>query len=233
MKMSTGGIGAVATSQACNARSMFPYAWAWNAIGATHDDNSSIPDYEGNVTVVAPLIPPAGQFENDAKGIKITSTGPASLPVFYDEGTDATDKSSKLDASVIDFNSARYMHGVFDFSGWTTGTPFSTGIADGALLVYYTLSVLGGEIRPATSIIRNDVNENKTIIVWDMTTLGDLWEASTVRTDWKDISGNLPIGIAPYFVSGFSSGNSMIWHGMVLSDRILTDIPLPIRTHMG
>ena len=118
MKMSTGGLGTVASAQAFNAKSMFPYVWAWNAIGAT--TGSGPGQHTVRITQQAIL-------SSDPEGVKHTSDGNDSYVAFKDEATDSTDKTGKLDASVIDFTKARYMHGVFNMSGWTSGNGTQSG----------------------------------------------------------------------------------------------------------
>ena len=77
------------------------------------------------------------------------------------------------------------------------------------------------------------MSNGKTVIVWDMhsasidgTGSGALWKNMT--------PANAPVKFEPYWAENLLNNNDyMVWCGMVLSDRILTDIPTPIRTHMG
>jgi len=248
MKMSTGGIGAVATSQSCNARSMFPYAWAWNAIGASYDPASfwesghfSEGSFDGEKTVIR--LSNWGSFAPHADGIKIISTSSSyTAAMFHDETTDVTDKSGKLDASVIDFNSARYLHGVFDFSGWPgssafTGTTNYAADADDSIgmLQLYVFDGSLPSFRPiyVDCISGYEIGGGKTILVWD---LGAPYAHNLYSMpEWKDLYESQPFVFGATWgpTSTFATDDYIVWCGMVLSDRILTDIPLPIRTHMG
>jgi len=230
---------------------MFPYAWAWNAIGASYDPASfwesghfSEGSFDGEKTVIR--LNSLGSFAPHAEGIKIIwpsgSLGVAAM--FHDETTDVTDKSGKLDASVIDFNSVRYLHGVFDFSGWpgssafTGTTNYAADTADsvGMLQLYMVTLLEGVALYPPAyvdCISGYEIGGGKTILVWD---LGAPYAYNpNSLPEWKDFSENQPVILgATWGPTGtLATDDYIVWCGMVLSDRILTDIPLPIRTHMG
>ena len=228
MKIAAGGVGTVASAQAFNAKSAFPYMWAWNAVGSTHGSGP------GQYTVAEQQ---NATIENHAEGLKHTSDASESYLRYKDETTDATDKSSKLDNTLIDYSKARYLHGVYDFSGWTTNNTLIPGSLPSSKYVgslYYYGSSGTYQGIPAAKVC--GMGGGKTIIVWDMfaSVFGDGISGETGPL-WQNQSADVsPYHLEPYWsAGGFTAGQYMIWCGMVLSDRILTDIPLPIRTHMG
>jgi hypothetical protein len=224
MKIASSGIGTVATAQGFNAKSAFPYVWAWNAVGATTGAGAS-----GTHTVKTSQ---QATLSSDPEGVKHTSGGDNSFIAYRDEATDAADKTGKLDASLIDFTKARYMHGVFNMSGWTTPSGgfsnYSPGQSEGQLYYYSTNSNWNGH----DSLKHIYLGDGRWIIVWDMLG-GEIGGGG--GTFWGDMTTLAPIHLEPWWGSAgaFPSGQSMVWCGMVLSDRILYNIPLPIRTHMG
>jgi len=234
MKIAAGGVGTVASAMACNAKSVFPYIWAWNAIGATTGSGP------GQHTV---RVSQNATLSSDPEGVKHESDGNDSYVAFRDESTDATDKTGKLDASVIDFTKARYMHGVFNMSGWTTGAGTNSGksfvdISPGSgagQLYYYTALSGANPWKGVNSIKHIHLGQERWLIVWDMHTQLVGGNGAT----WQSMTTTMPVHLEPWWGgansgnSFFPDGQSMVWCGMVLSDRILTDIPLPIRTHMG
>jgi hypothetical protein len=261
MKISSGGIGTVASAQGFNAKSAFPYQWAWNAVGtdltsATLNDTIEV-QLQGTENL------PGAVLESHSEGIKISPRiadpsnlgpgGPAGevRVVYHDElpttGNPGGNRSGPLNN--VDVRQSSYIHCVADLSGWTDGgktsiingfvhnTPggAAPGWNNGLIVIYHgdpasrSSSYYGG-------IALHERSDGKHIFVAkahpDYLKAGpDHW--GNTLTDFPDDED--PVGLEFYLGSHFNKtlSNSMVLCGFVISDRILTDIPLPIRTHMG
>jgi hypothetical protein len=240
MKISSGGIGTVATSQACNAKSVYPYQWAWNAVGT---DLTS-------ATVT--LTEASCDFESHPKGIKFTAKTVSPLVFFkYNEELPAENpggnRSGKLTRA--DAFAAKYLHLVVDMTGWTD----TNTIASNSFLTKNGIGWNNGVIywyhgTGASSLYRGGVAQHPNqangthILVWNLRDqLLFVNSADTTPSIWgtSEMSEDDPIGFRFYtgenfLAAGFEGdASSLVLCGFVISDRILYDIPLPIRTHMG
>ena len=89
---------------------------------------------------------------------------------------------------------------------------------------------MGGGCAPVTSY---QMSNGKTVIVNDMTI-----ESSAQASDtWTNTANEAPIRLLYSFPRNMFNNTAPADYytlcGIVLSDRILYDIPLPIRTHVG
>ena len=76
---------------------------------------------------------------------------------------------------------------------------------------------------------------NIAIFVFDMSDKESSLSNNAGGVTWENQDGveEAPVIIEPYFNNQGSAGSYWIWYGVVLSDRILDDIPLPVATHVG
>jgi len=249
MKISSGGIGTVATSQACNAKSAYPYQWAWNAVG-TDLSSMNINDViyvQSNSTVV-----PHQYGIKHSPGESETGTN-VSLKYMDEGGTPpGGNRSGPLNA--VDLGTAPYVHLVVDLLssggfgqyivdhfldghlGIDSGDP-PGGWTDG--MFQYADSGTWGDTKSVTggvAIFPHSLNSNTYILVWNPRDQEHKQGSPGWGPDTSDpLTGKFPIFLEFYPGGTFdaSTDNYLIIMGWVIADRILTDIPLPIRTHMG
>jgi hypothetical protein len=211
MKISSGGVGTVATAMSCNAKSAFPYVWAWNAIGESVGSGTGyVP--ESGLSGVAAV----------STGVKWTAAaGPAGGSPYV----------SAIDASLLklsgpldntDALKGKYFHTIWDFTGSALAAGGSSSLNE--LQIFWLVD--DSNYKGIDAFLRYEQGSS-TVLVFDMT--GSDAAAGTANWGVSDITK-----IQPYFesISGLGGG-TFIHQGMVLSDRILYDIPLPVRTHVG
>ncbi len=256
MKMSTGGIGAVATSQACNAKSAYPYQWAWNAVGS---DSSNF--NLNNTTAVS-----------DPRGVKVAAVAAAGAYGTYAEYKDEAgtppggNRSGPL--TVEDVIRAPYVHCVVDLRGFDgTGDyegqffnadyalnnfvladPYGSdggGVEKGTLVYGTTDSHATHKTKLAGGVALYEQPDGTHVFVWNARDQIPMNSATNIWNENMPTEAPITLGlmIGSEFLEplvfpvvsrlGGDLTNYFIYCGFVLSDRILTDIPLPIRTHMG
>ena len=215
MKIASSSIGTLQQPQA--AKHLYPYQWSHNAVGDT---------IGGTGTGLSETIrrTQAIDASDHAKGILIDASGRGSFWDVYEANSLKT--SGPLD--LVDTVRGRYLHLVFDFDG--PGTTASGGTISNSL--YWYADDEDEDYAPnddGLSPTKTIKFGTKTILVYDMngTSIGGsgaiTWE---VNSD--------PLRIQYFHATGAGSQHAVyIYHGMVLSDRILNDIPLPVATHVG
>ena len=251
MKISTGGIGAVATAQACNAKSVYPYQWAWNAVG-TDLSSRGVSDviYEKENSIVE-----AHQY-----GIKHspdeTAFDSPNVQLWYnDEGGTPPGGNRSGPLNEVDLKHAHYVHLVVDLlsgdvSGWgdwiinnfTVGFDNQEekggGWDDGMLKYAHSGDPDSKSICGGVAIFPHSLNSNTYILVWNPRDQNHKQGDS----GWgPDSEAPFDEGEYPKFLEFYPGGgnfdnstdNYLIIMGYVVANRILTDIPLPIKTHMG
>jgi hypothetical protein len=285
MKISTGGIGTVATSALASAGSagsaaLYPYQWAWNAVGT---------DLTSVVGVNTIDVGDNDVVENHQYGIKHSMVSPvgdnASLR-YQDEGTDSAglnpggDRSGPLNA--VDMDKAKYMHMVVDLksgnhtAGWADGmvnetTNNITQITSeygftrnwdnrgwrlehddplfpddwGHGVLIYNQGGGAASVSGGVAIFPHSLNANTFILVWNLRDqvhrqpIGDAgsWGTESDAPTFIPFTDSEKPDVLSFYPGGspFKSSvdNYLIIMGYVLADRILKDIPLPVRTHMG
>ena len=225
MKIASSSIGTLQQPQA--AKHLYNYQWSWNAVNETVSGGATDPlQTQGGSSIS--IVP---------GGIKCSRHGSLSnrnTPYvdFYDDYSSKPNISGVLNG--VDTARAGYMHGIFDF----TNAPQITAKADSALQLYWYQD---GSKYEGGNCIKRIQRGNITILVWNCNNPAG-GTAVGSPSPWASI-GNQPEGpvtIEPYWNGGITltggPGGTVpywIWYGMVLSDRILTDIPLPVATHVG
>ena len=215
MKIASSSIGTLQQPQA--AKHLYPYQWSHNAVGDT------IGGTGGGLSETIRRTYRTNASAH-AKGIIISSTNRNGYWDVYEANSLKTSGPLNL----VDTIRGRYLHVLFDFDG--PGTTATTGSLDNLLYWYAadndTAYAPNDDGLSPTKTIKLGT---KTILVYDMngTSIGGsgaiTWE---VNAD--------PLRIQFYHSTGAGSASAVyIYHGMVLSDRILTDIPLPVATHVG
>jgi hypothetical protein len=225
MKISSGGIGTVATSQACNAKAAYPYQWAWNAIGETFQDGPSQQTDKGiQWWGMASNIASA---EADPAGIKFTHDGSGTpFPDLWD--SPATNVSGQLNRA--DTSIGRYMHAFFDFTGGATGS--GTGAnATGTTNILYWYPDVSGSHYSGNRMTSTYTVGTTTVFIYDMwaSPQDAVGEPEDLGT-WADMINQPegPTAVEPFIL--VENGSSWIWKGLILADRILgpTEISFPI-----
>jgi hypothetical protein len=192
-------------------------------------------------------INPTATGHGDPAGLASTSsTG----ELFFDF-RDGKSSSVSGPLNVEDTFKAKYMHGVFDFSeAGDAMTDVVAGlVADSEYLVGDSSGLVGGRLdffwlRPdsqgewaGSSAIRAFGPIEKTILVWDMThpaTNPAGYDDQVSGSDWgtSAFEGEEPFRLE--FLTRMNILDSPFYlYGYVLSYKILTDIPLPIRIDFG
>lgn len=228
MKIASSSIGTLQQLQA--AKHLYNYQWSWNAVNETVSGGGSDPVQVNN----------GAEISSVPNGIKCSrksdSAGAASrnnpYVDFYDDYSSKPNISGSLNG--VDTARAGYMHGIFDF----TNAPQITAKADDSLYLYWYQD---GSKYDGGGCIQRIQRGNITILVWNCNNPGESLSFGS-PSPWASI-GNQPEGpvrLEPYWDGGitFTGGPGgtvpyWVWCGMVLSDRILTDIPLPVATHVG
>ena len=215
MKITSSSIGTLQQPQA--AKHLYNYQWSHNAVGDTIGGTA-----EGETLSIRRT----HNIDASAhpKGILIDATARGSFWDVYEANSLKTSGPLNL----VDTVRGRYLHLVFDFDG--TGTTASGGTISNSL--YWYADDDDDDYAPnddGVSPTKTIKIGTKTILVYDMngTSIG-----GSGTTTWE-VNAD-PLRIQYFHATGSGSQNAVyIYHGMVLSDRILADIPLPVATHVG
>ena len=230
MKLSS-GLGLPSVAQSFNAKGvMGPYIWAHNAVGETITLGGDNPlKNPSNITL-----------GNVSTGVSLNQGSSDAVFRFWEANSS---KTSGL-LNEVDTNRGRYLYIVISFTGPGTaqGTVKKNNhlwwyAGSGGTDDYGPLDSFNGGLghQPVAST-SNEVHMNgstivrghTTILVYDMQGSTLVPGASTTET-WG--SNADPIMLELSFNN--DSAVTSIYHGMVLSDRVLTHIPLPIRTDIA
>jgi hypothetical protein len=255
MKISPSNIGTA--SQSFNGKSTCPYIWSWDMSAAAGSDlgNSATNaiDAPGGLKTMTAVQAPAGII------LGHTSDDPyydLRDKVEYDRGSGAV--SGELNS--LDTVNGRYLHFVLTRNGTasdgstalsrggTTGTAAELRSDLGAEMYWYpTANPSAYNTTPVPEYFRKQrggtavvepielgivMANGAEIFCFDMHgSVGDQGMGADIT--WQENSD--PLVLEPFFFSGSHADSRPKYelHGIVLSHIPLTDIPLPIRTHVG
>lgn len=216
MKISTGGIGTVATAQSCNAKSAFPYQWAWNFAGESVGDGIIVVGLETTITAVP-------------TGIRWDFTGSSPYVDCYDEGAATSKVSGDLNAA--DKN-AYYIHSLIDFSGSAAlrdNLSSESGSSAPNLTDFelYWFNGGGTNYEGSDAIKEFKMSNGVTVLVHDLRNtnaeFGSDNYSGASGGDWVDRDTESPLRLENYFHGIAAVGQSLIHHGYILADRILSE----------
>ena len=226
MKLSS-GLGLPAVAQSFNAKGvMGPYVWAHNAVGETITGGGSDPLRLPNNLTLGSV----------STGVSCNQTDAAVFD-FFEEYSSKT--SGAL--NTVDTNRGRYLHLVVSFTG--PGTAVGTAVGIDSLWWFRTdddaeygpIDGFNGDFghQPVASTTDEThmggstiVRGHTTILVYDM-------QGSTLQADRDVTWGTNADPIKIQWAHNADAAVTCIYHGMVLSDRVLSNIPLPIRTDIA
>lgn len=217
MKIASSGIGTVASAQGFNAKSAFPYQWAWNFAGQPVGEGVIAAVQHSSVTAVP-------------TGVRWDITGADPYVDCYDAGATTAKISGDLNAT--DKN-AYYMHSLFDFSGSASiqdNLASSGGTANLSKFDLYWFSSGSGATNYEGS---NAINEFKmsngvTVLVHDLRGTNGRYGSDGIEYqgtagDWVNRTLEEPIQLENYFNGIGTDGQNIIHHGYILADRILSE----------
>jgi hypothetical protein len=238
MKITSSGIGTVATAQGFNGASAKPYQWAWDAsketspLGGVGLGSDNVFASVSSVTL-----------EKVPDGIKCTPINDNELFFDFRDGKSSS-VSGQLNA--VDTPRAKYMHGIFDFSsagattiatvnGLIANKDYLGGAQGRGKLDFYWLKPDDQANYAGSSAIRAFGTLSKTILVWDMnhpdTNPGIYPDNGASGSDWStgDFTGEEPFRIE-FLSQETTTDNPFYLFGYILANRILSpeEISLPV-----
>ena len=236
MKISPSNLGVQGCAQAFNASNLFPYQWAWDTADSFFtgsDGGRGL--YAGNH--VTSELHPDGWY---VAGVVNNTGGLGPYWDFKDQNeydrSDAPRKVSGL-LNEADTVAGRYLHMLVQAKGTITRTDSSTATlvdphaattSPWSPFTMYWYNQAEAYSAARTPLQLNGIG-NDYIIVWDM---AETFAGSGGgKTYWEDTDPKI---LEPQFYYGTSTAEFRILiKGLVLSNRIHTNIPHPIRIHRG
>lgn len=235
MKISTGGIGTVATAQGFNAKSAFPYQWAWDAT----KESDPVARTGNPVAGVAFSNLVGGDASAVDTGVKFTKIEVGGVgETLYADFNDGPDRALGISGTLdkVDTHSARYMHIIIDFTDAGTMSNFLIGGSSADISVfemYWFSASTGNAYKGVKAQSQFNLGSSK-VLVFDM--IGGVRAdydplvvvGSTAIGSWGSMTvADAPIKLEFYSevaqdYDGTGTPTSYIFNGMVLADRILS-----------